>query len=479
MKEDTISWLRRCATFLLITIIAFACSTASKERKEVIEKDDVWEKAQTITNNIKRTNFKDVTYNIEDFGAVEGGVEDCGENINNAITTCHSNGGGLVVVPKGTFLTGPIYLKSNVNLHLEEGAILKFSINPGDYLPPVHTRWEGVEMMGYSPLIYAFEEENIALTGKGILDGQAENSNWWSWKGREEYGWESGMPSQKDSASRPRLFRMGQNDVPVEDRIFVKDTYLRPQFFQPYRCKRVLVEGVTFMRSPMWIIHPVLSEHIIIDGVTVDSHGPNNDGCDPESSKNIWIKNCKFNTGDDCIAIKSGRNRDGRRVGVASENIVIQNCIMKNGHGGVVIGSEASGGVNNVYAENCRMDSPYLERALRIKTSSQRGGVVEHIYLRDINVGQVREAAIKFNMFYGDPGDHMPTIRNIGIRNMKVENGGKYGIWAEGYESSPIQDVELINCTIKRSEEKFHFKNVEGFEFNEVTINGEKVAKSF
>lgn len=477
MKINTIQ-LKRFFGFLLLIVIAGACQSVSKKRNEVSGKD-AWGKAQTIINDITLTNFKNNKYNITKFGAVEGGEKDCSGNINKAIEVCHSKGGGLVIVPKGTFLTGPIYLKSNVNLHLREGAVLKFSVDKKDYLPPVYTRWEGVEMMGHSPLIYAFEEENIALTGKGILDGQAENSNWWFWSGSKKYGWKKGMPSQKDNASRPRLFHLGQNNEPVENRMFGQGTYLRPQFFQPYRCKKVLVKGVTFMRSPMWIMHPVLCEDVVIDGVTVDSHGPNNDGCDPESSKNVWIKNCTFNTGDDCIAIKSGRNHDGRRVGISSENIVIQNCTMKNGHGGVVIGSEASGGVNNVFAEDCTMDSPYLERALRIKTSSQRGGTIEHVYLRNIDVGQVREAAIKLNMFYGDPGDHMPTIRDIEVRNMEVNDGGEYGIWAEGYESSPIQNIELINCTIKKSEKKFHFKNIKDLDFNGVTINGEKVTKRF
>ena len=201
--------------------------------------------------------------------------------------------------------------------------------------------------MNYSPLIYAYEEENIAVTGKGILDGQGSNENWWNWKGNKNSGWTEGTPNQKDD--RDKLFKLAENNVPPEERVFGDGHYLRPNFVQPYKCKNVLIEGVTFKNSPMWFIHPVLCENVSIKDVTVEGLGPNNDGCDPESSKNVLIKNCYFNTGDDCIAIKSGRNNDGRRINVPSENIIIQNCHMKEGHGGVVIGSEISGGVKNVF----------------------------------------------------------------------------------------------------------------------------------
>lgn len=459
--------------FSLLVVLFFSCQ---QKKEKATTAFDPWDQLDSLIQNIQTTDFPDTTFLITDHGASSDRDFDNSEAFRRAIEICSSIGGGKVVVPADTFyINGPIYLESNVNLHLEKGAVIRFSTKPSDYLPVVFTRWEGTELMTYSPLIYAFEEENIALTGKGTLDGQADETNWWPWKGREEYGWKEGMPSQLDSASNPRLLRMGDNDVPVVERIFAEGTYLRPQFFQPYKCKKVLVKDVTFIRSPMWIMHPVLSEHVIIDGVTVESHGPNNDGCDPEASKNVWIKNCYFNTGDDCIAIKSGRNRDGRRVGVASENIIVQDCKMKNGHGGVVIGSEASGGVKNVFAEKCIMDSPLLDRALRIKTSSQRGGVIENIYMRDVEVGQVKEAAFKFNMFYGNPGEHLPVIRNIQVKNVNVENGGEYGIWAKGYEESPIKNIEFINCTIKNAEEDMFLENVEVFNFDNVKINGKEV----
>lgn len=351
-----------------------------------------------------------------------------------------------------------------------------FSTDPKDYLPLVYTRWEGVELMNYSPLVYAFEEENIAITGEGILDGQANETNWWPWKGKTQYGYTEGDPQQEDADKRHALFQMAEDGVPVEERKFGEGFYLRPQFVQPYRCKNVLVEGVKIVNSPMWILNPVLCENVTIEGVTVESHGPNSDGCDPESSKNVLIKDCYFNTGDDCIAIKSGRNADGRRINVPSENIIIQNCKMADGHGGVVIGSEISGGVRNVFAENCEMNSPHLDRALRIKTSSMRGGIIEDIYLRNIDVGQIAQQVVRVNMFYEDSGAYVPTVRNIHVENMTVENGGKVGVLLEGYENSPVENITLENVNIKNAEEAYTFSNVKGVRFKNVTINGKAVS---
>src|SRR5699024_9347013 len=261
----------------------------------------------------------------------------------------------------------------------------------------VFTRWEGMELMNYSPFIYAYDQQNIAVTGKGTLDGNASTEYWWPWKGNKEDGWEEGMPNQ--DADRDSLHHLNAEKVPPRERVFGEGHYLRPNFVQFYKSKNILISGVTLVRSPMWNIHPVLSENVTIKDVRIETLGPNNDGVNPESSKNVLITESYFDTGDDCIAIKSGRNQDGRRIGVPSENIIIENSVMKNGHGGIVIGSEISGGVRNVFARNLQMDSPNLDRVLRIKTSSKRGGTTENIYLMNIEVGQYKEAAIKANMF--------------------------------------------------------------------------------
>lgn len=230
------------------------------------------------------------------------------------------------------FLAGPIHLKSNVDLHLEEGALVKFSTEPTGYLPVVFTRWEGAELMNFSPLIHAFEQENIAVTGKGVFDGQAAQENWWKWKKQQNFP--VAHPDGGMTTSRSLLIEWNRSEVPVAERVFGDGHHLRPNFIQPYRCKNVWIEGVTFKNSPMWIMHPVLCENVLIEGVSVVSHGPNSDGCDPESCRDVVIRDCYFDTGDDCIALKSGRNQDGRRIAAPIERVVVENCTMKDGHGG-------------------------------------------------------------------------------------------------------------------------------------------------
>ena len=378
-----------------------------------------------ILATIQPPSFPDRTFSIVDQGAVADGTSDCLPSIQAAIEACHEAGGGKVLIPAGDyFVKGPIHLQSNINLHLEEGATLHFSTTAADYLPVVFTRWEGVECYNYSPLIYAFEQENIALTGKGTLDGHAANENWWYWCGKEQYGWSEGMPSQGDDHSRPKLFDWNTREVSVEERVLGEGSYLRPNFVQPYRCKNVLIEGVTIRNSPMWIVHPVLCENVTIQGIRVVSHGPNSDGCDPESCRNVLIKDCYFDTGDDCIALKSGRNQDGRRIGRPVENIVVQDCQMKDGHGGIVIGSEVSGGARNIYGENCVMDSPNLDRALRVKTNKVRGGRIERLFFRNIEVGEVKEAILRVNMRYPIYSDtnqtYIPEVEHIRVGKCKL-----------------------------------------------------------
>ncbi|GAB3533789.1 exopolygalacturonase PelB [Pontibacter brevis] len=459
----------------MATFSSCSKSNSTANQSEEAASADAWAQAAEILTQIVPPTFPERDFNITDYGARGDGKADNSTAIKEAIEACSKAGGGRVVVPAGKYLSGPIYLESNVNLHLEKGATILFSTNPKDYLPLVFTRWEGVELMNYSPLVYAFEEKNIAITGEGTLDGQANETNWWPWKGNKKCGWKEGTPNQTDDDKRAALFDMTENNVPVSERKFGEGFYLRPQFVQPYRCENVLIEGVTIINSPMWILNPVLCNNVTIQKVTVESQGPNSDGCDPESCKNVLIKDCYFNTGDDCIAIKSGRNADGRRINVPSENIIIQGCSMANGHGGVVIGSEISGGVRNVFAENCTMNSPLLDRALRIKTSSMRGGVVENVYLRNIEVGQVAEQVIRVNMFYEDEGPYLPTVRNIEVKNMTVQNGGKVGVLLEGYEQSPVQNIRLIDVKIDKVEVPYKFSNVKDVLFNDVIINGEEI----
>jgi polygalacturonase len=427
--------------------------------------DNGWKNLPKILKNIKPPIFPDKNYTVTSFGAVADGKTDCTIAFKNAIEKCSKDGGGKVIVPAGTFLTGAIHLKNGVNLYISKDAVVKFSTDPSKYLPLVYTRFEGVECMNYSPLIYAYEQKNIAITGEGILDGQGSKESWWKWK-------ETGKPA------REKLVQMGENNVPVSERIFGEGSYLRPVFFQPYKCKNILVEGVTFKNSSMWFLNPVLSKNITINKVTIDGLGPNNDGCDPECCKDVLIKDCSFNDGDDCIAIKSGRNNDGRRVNVPCENIVIQNCIMKDGHGGVVIGSEISGGVRNVFAENCRMSSPHLDRALRFKTNSLRGGVVENIYARNIKVGEVRDAVIKIDYYYeeGDAGKFTPVMKNINVSNLTCEQS-PFALWVKAYKYSPVKGLVLKDCSFNNIKNENVLENIQGLKFKNVLINNNPVNK--
>ena len=318
--------------------------------------------AETIRARIEPPSFPRRDFDITSFGARADGRTDCTDAIQRAVSACDAAGGGRVLVRGGTFRSGPIHLRSNVNLHVDAGAAISFIPEPQRYLPPVFTRFGGTELMNYSPLIYAFEQENIAVTGAGTLDGGADEATWWPWKGEHWYRshfsqdlyrrlvQERRVDAAEDQQEAvERLRAMAEAEIPPAERVFGAGRFLRPNFIQPYRCRNVLIEGVTIRQAPMWIVHPVLCENVTVRGVTVQSLGPNNDGCNPESCRDVLIENCFFDTGDDCIAIKSGRNADGRRLAMASENILVTGCRMRAGHGGVVIGSEISGGSEEYY----------------------------------------------------------------------------------------------------------------------------------
>jgi polygalacturonase len=327
--------------------------------------------------------------------------------------------------------------------------------------------------MNYSAFIYAFDQENIAVTGSGTLDGAASDDNWWKWARR---GPDKKSQASPDSAA---LGVFGNKNTPVTERMFGAGHYLRPNFVQPYRCRNVLIEGVTLKRSPMWEINPVLCTNIIVRGLKIDSHGPNNDGCDPDSSRDVVIENCIFDTGDDCIAIKSGRNDDGRRVGVAAENLVIRKCTMKDGHGGVVIGSEISGGCRNVFIEDCEMDSPNLERALRFKSNAQRGGVLENIFMRRVNIGRVAEAIITVDFLYeeGPNGPHKPILRNVQLEYVTGKSSPRV-FYVTGFEGAVIDHLRLAHCTFAGVESTELIEHTGHIELEDVTIQPAQRARS-
>jgi len=450
----------------LVTLIILMIVAANNFAKEGASTEAGWKNVNKILEKIKAPKFADKDFDITKYGAVADGKTLCTKAFVKAIEACSKAGGGRVVVPKGEFLTGAIHLKSNINLHVSEGAVLKFSTNPKDYLPVVLCGWEGSHCMNYSPLIYAYGQKNIAVTGKGIIDGQASNENWWKWK-----------TLSGDKESRPRLLKLNDEKVPFKKRIFGAGYYLRPTMIEFYSCKNILIEGVTLKDSPFWFLHPILSTNITIEGVKTNSIGPNTDGCDPESCSYVLIKNCVFSDGDDCIAIKSGRNNDGREINVPSSNILIKDCTMKDGHGGVSIGSEVSGGCSNVYVEDCEMNSPALDRMLRIKSNAKRGGVVENIFVRNIKVGQVAGAIVELNMNY-DPKEakgykFYPVMKNIFIENVKSKES-KNALFIEGLAESKIKNVYITNCKFDGVKDGSKVSNAENIKLNDVYINGKK-----
>jgi polygalacturonase len=436
---------------------------------------------EAVLARIRAPQFPDRVFDIARFGAVAGGKMDATAAIAKAVAACTAAGGGRVVVPRGEFLTGPIHLKNNTNLHLEEGAVLLFSRDTKQYLPLVFTRFESTECMNYSPLIYAFEQTNIAVTGAGILDGQADNEHWWPWKGNAKFGFQAGGPTQK--AASEALVAMGEKDVPVSRRVFGEGRCLRPAFFQPYRSTNVLVEGVSIRNSPMWELNPVLCRNVTVRGVRIASRGPNNDGCDPECCTDVLIEQCVFETGDDCIAIKSGRNRDGRRVATPCENVIVRDCTMKDGHGGVALGSEGSGSIRNVFIDQCRMDSPNLERALRLKTNTFRGGAYENVYFTNCTVGQVAENVVEVDFFYpegdnkeGRGGDFRPEVRNVVVENV-TSRSSKRAVYLRGYQNAPVSGVRLAHCTFDNVSEADVIENVKDLRLEDVKRNGKEMTR--
>lgn len=375
--------------------------------------------------------FPEQTFNVRDFEAVDDGRTVNTQAFGRAIAACHAAGGGRVLIPAGTWLTGAIHLRSNVNLHLEKGALVRFSTRTVDYLPPVLTRWEGVECYNYSPLIYAKDCEDVAITGQGIFDGQGEA--WWDWKKLQQ-------------AAATTLYHAELDGVPVEKRMYgSEDAALRPQFLQPLGCRNVLIEGVTFLNGPMWTIHPVYCENVRVRHVTVKSNGPNTDGLNPDSCRNVVIEDCSFSTGDDCIAINSGMNEDGWRVARPCENILIRNCHMSEGHGAVAIGSGMSGGVRNVYVYDCHFTGG--DHGIRLKSMRGRGGIVEKVYFENIKMADLRHAAIVLNMFYGSStvasrSATPPLFRDIHIKNVSCESAGA-AIEIRGLPEQRIQRVVM------------------------------------
>ena len=338
-----------------------------------------------------------------------------------------------MTVPKGVWHTGPLHLASRIRLNVEAGARMEFSADREDYLPPVFTRWEGLECWNYSPLVYAKDCEDVALTGKGTLVGHGEA--WWPWKRTQDAGSNA-------------LYDMAAADVPVADRVFgTEGAALRPSFVQFIGCRRVLIEGVTVLDGPQWTLHPVYCDDVVVRGVTVRTAGPNTDGLNPDSCANVLVEHCSFDTGDDCIAVNAGMNEDGWRVGRPCENIVIRDCTMTGGHAAIAIGSAVSGGVGNIHVSDCRIRG--VMRGVRVKSMRGRGGYVSDLTFERLDIRDVSTVALDVNMFYDtttvEPKGVTPTdLNRVRFRDIDIE-GAPLGVCLKGLPERPLNDILLEN----------------------------------
>jgi polygalacturonase len=416
---------------------------------------------------LQRPNFPDRTFAITAFGAVDDGQTKNTKALADAIAACHAAGGGKVLVPAGKWLTGAIHLKSNVNLHMLEGAEIHFSDDPADYLPAVFTRWAGFEVMNYSPLIYANGCENIAVTGPGKLFGHG--LKWWPWSKRLDEG-KVVFPGLEDQVRR---------GTPAQQRIYGSpDKGLRPQFISPVNCRNVLLEGFTIAEAgPFWTIHFVYCENVIARGLSIhtkqrpgEPKPPNTDGLNLDSSRNVLVEYCFFDVGDDAVCIKSGINEDGRRVGRPTENVVVRHVTAHWCHGGVVIGSEMSGGVRNVFAHDCLFEGSNV--GIRLKSNAARGGVVENIHYRDITMRAIKTDAIHLITDYGAWGaagqaTYHPTFRNITIRNVTGEGARRAAI-VQATAQKPVENLIIENVSLQ-AKAGMQFEWVRGLRLRNVT----------
>ncbi len=465
--------MKKILRTLLLAFLLPACAMATGWNEDEYKR---------IEQSIQLPKLNERKFLITSFGAKTTATAAQNQKaINSVISLVSKKGGGKVVIPKGTWNTGAIELKSGVNLVIEEGATLHFAFEPKLY-PLVRTAWEGLGCWNYSPCIYAYKATDIAITGKGTIDGGGNNDTWWQWNGNAYFGYKEGVTTENQKAgSRAKLQKQAEDGVPFDERKFGPGTGLRPQLVNLVRCERILIQGLKMINSPFWVMHPLLSKNITVDDVYVWNEGPNGDGCDPEACENVLIQNCVFHTGDDCIAIKSGRNNDGRLWNQPSKNIIIRGCRMEDGHGGVVIGSEISGGCENVYAENCEMDSPHLERILRIKTNNCRGGLIKNINMRNVTVGQCKEAVVKINLDYESKEacyrGFEPVVHDVNVENVTCQKS-QYGVLIIGRDQvENVYDINVKNCkfdgvTVQPVKVTGKTRNVK---FENLVINGSLV----
>ena len=422
------------------------------------DETQVLDTKEEILARIVAPVFPERDFLLSDFGASADGLGDNKAAFSAAMTASREAGGGRIVVPAGEYLVnGPIHFVSNTELHLEEGARVFFSSDPQHYLPVVPTSWEGTLLYNYSPFIYAYQCENIAITGKGHIDGEAADT-WQLWREK-----------QRDSQLLSR--RMNNDAVPLEERIFGEGHYLRPHLIQFYDSRNILVEDVLIEDSPFWCLHLLMCENVTVRGIRFDAHNKNNDGIDPEYSRDVLIEKVVFNNGDDNVAIKAGRDREGRSMARPTENIIVRDCQLQGLHG-IVIGSEMASGVRNVFVENC-VAGGYLKRGLYIKSNPDRGGEISNIYFNNVQLDVVEDAFFITSFYHQEGAGHLTHIHDIFVENVYCREATAAGIVVHGFPELKVHDVYFTNVTIEKADIAFDLQDARNIVLEDVSIGGQ------
>ena len=444
--------MKRYFFLLFISVYCISCNPSPEKELSRTEKRD------NILKNIVPPEISENTMLLTKFGAIGDSSTDCKPAFDKAIQACKEQKGGKIIVPAGTYLiNGPIHLTNNLCIELQKGSKLVFGTNPSDYLPAVLTSWEGTFLYNYSPFIYGYQLQNVAIIGEGIIDGNARDSfSKWAEK-------------QKESQLLSR--KMNHENTPLKERMFGKGHFLRPQLIQFFECKNILIEGVTIKNSPFWCVHFLKSENITARKVKFDAFNRNNDGFDPEYSKNVLIEDIDFKNGDDNVAIKAGRDHEGRRTGITSENIIIRHCRFKGLHG-VVIGSEMSAGVQNVFVENCTYGG-YCKRGMYLKSNPDRGGFIRNIYVNNVEFGEVEDCFFITSYYHGEGKGFATDIRNVFVDNVKCRKATNAGVVIQGYPSKKVRNIHFSNMTIDSAATGLSLSNAENIVFNNVIIGQE------
>lgn len=440
---------------ILLVIAALYISIPSM----AISDTDRTARRDSILSQITGADIPQATIDITSLGAIGNGEKDCKPAFDKAMKKAVRTGGLHIIVPAGEYLlNGPIHFTSNVCLELQDGATLKFSPEPKYYLPLVKTSWEGTFIQNYSPFIYGYQVENISIIGKGTIDGNA-GSSFATWKSMQK----KGQQLTRD---------MNHNETPVSERNFGEGYFLRPQLIQFFECRNITIEGVFITNSPFWCIHLLKSENIICRDIRYDAKLVNNDGIDPEYTRNLLIENITFNNGDDNIAIKCGRDNDGWKTDCPSENIIIRNCKFKGLHG-VVLGSEMSAGIQNIFIENCTYGG-YCKRGIYIKTNPDRGGFIRNIYINNCKFGNVEDLFYATSMYAGEGLDnnHFTEVHDIHVKDLSCNTASSAGIVLQGTTTRPIYNVSFENVNIGKTSIGLSFTNTEYIQLKNCNLGG-------